>query len=466
VFTAAEAVLKRVIGRPGPGDSLIGTPTATTDWGEVRGVLKQVASKVSRPSIPKLEEVPLLWKDPSKRRLYKDAAYSVFLRDVELEDSYVKKAFIKPEKHNGDSVPRVISPRNPRYNIALAQYLKVVEKQIYLSLDVVAGLGTKGHPPVVCKSMNNTERATTIREHFMFHEDCVAIGLDASRFDQHVSAGALRAEHSLYNTIYRSKRLAWLLDMQIKSPCTINCPDGVISWMREGGRMSGDMNTSLGNVSLCVAMLIVLRNRLNNGMTFINDGDDCVAFMPRSKSAAFLQEVKGFYLEHGFTMKVELPVDEMERIEFCQSQPVCIGGEWRMVRAPSKVVRQDYLADRSHTNTEREYLQWCYSVGVCGLMSNSGVPVLQAFYEAGVNNGVRVKDPRRYHGEYGYLARCASERRAATPTHVTDETRLSFYKAFGINASEQVELEEMFARHFPSANERQSPGLSYLFDTP
>jgi hypothetical protein len=73
------------------------------------------------------------------------------------------------------------------------------------------------------------------------------VGLDASRFDQHVSHAALKWEHSVYNSWFKDKEFARAISMQLINEGTGYTDEGKIKVEVEGCRMSGDMNTSAGN---------------------------------------------------------------------------------------------------------------------------------------------------------------------------------------------------------------------------
>jgi len=111
--------------------------------------------------------------------------------------------FVKYEKTDRttkeDPVPRVISPRDPKYNIQLGRYLKPIEERIFKALGKMFG-----HPTVM-KGMDTDRTASVLHEKWDHFNNPVAIGLDASRFDQHVSLEALKFEHSVYAACFRGK---------------------------------------------------------------------------------------------------------------------------------------------------------------------------------------------------------------------------------------------------------------------
>jgi len=432
---AVDAICKRVLGRP-VGDQLLAPPLPNPlSFGGMDKYVRKVVKLCPRPALLPLEEVALTW-DACKRKFYHNVAKRVSGLAGLSKDARVR-CFVKPEKHfvvDGIPTARIISPRSPRYNIRLAQYLKPLEKSVYHALDLISDPVLK----TVLKCANSTERGDVIRQHMEHHGGgAVAVGLDASRFDQHVSEAALRAEHSIYLGVYgNDSTLRRLLECQLKNVCTLQAHDCHLSWTTEGGRMSGDMNTSLGNVALSVLMLNLLRDDLGFHMTFINDGDDCVCFFNKVHLAKFMSRVKDFYLQFGFTMKVEKPVYIIEQVEFCQSKPVLFPDGYRMIRDPWKVIRQDgfYVGNvKGH-----DVGKWSYGVGHCGLMATSGCPILQDYYialmRAGTRHKVNIQNVAR---GSGHTRRALQENRAAAAAPITDETRASFWLAYGIDATQQ-----------------------------
>jgi hypothetical protein len=123
------------------------------------------------------------------------------------------------------------------YNVLIGRYLKPAEKCIYKAIDRVFG------HHVVLKCDNMWKRAATIKQYWgQFRKPCF-VGLDASRFDQHVSSEALEFEHSLYNMLFKSEELAEYLKWQVNNVGFANMADGTIKYTVDGVRGSGDMNS-------------------------------------------------------------------------------------------------------------------------------------------------------------------------------------------------------------------------------
>ncbi len=379
-----------------------------------------------------------------KRKVYERAVESLNTEPFSPDDAKVK-VFVKFEKtdftRKADPVPRVISPRDPRYNVQVGRFLRPVEERIFHSL----GALFEGNRTVF-KGMNAVDSASAMLTLWGSFRNPVAVGLDASRFDQHVSLDALRWEHSQYLRCFPRlkwrRKLASLLRLQETNLCTGVCKDGRLEYKKVGGRMSGDMNTSLGN---CVLMCSMIKQySLDRGVRTLlaNNGDDCVVFMEACDLGKFSAGLNDWFLEMGFNMTVEEPVYEFERIEFCQTQPVRYGGptEYVMVRHPKWAIAKDTVSVHGFRHA-REFRQWLGSVGVGGLAMTGGIPVFQDFYQKYVDTS-RGLLSKRHEQSWGVrsLARgCSFVYREPLP-----ETRYSFWRAFGITPDEQVVLEEFY----------------------
>jgi hypothetical protein len=174
---------------------------------------KQLISEIGRQSPVTHNQFVDYYKGP-RRLVYQRAVDGLALMPVQLRDSYLK-TFVKAEKLNfnikNDPAPRVIQPRSPRYNVEIGCYLRPLEKKLYKAID------TLFNSPVIMSPYNSFTLAAQLRTKWEKFNEPVCIGLDASRFDQHVSQEALQFEHSIYNHIYSNDRkLAWLLKMQLK----------------------------------------------------------------------------------------------------------------------------------------------------------------------------------------------------------------------------------------------------------
>lgn len=379
------------------------------------------------------------------RTRYRQAVVSLFSEAVSRRDAFMR-SFLKAEKvvlsaSKPDPAARIIQPRDPRYNVEVGRFLRPLEHRVYRAIGKLYGDLT------VFKGVNADEAGEAMRRKWERYQEPVAIGLDASRFDQHVGQQALEFEHSLYVRCFRGgekRELQRLLSWQLHNYGRASASDGSIDYDVQGCRMSGDMNTSLGN---CLLMCLMVHSYMTSldipDFSLANNGDDCVVIFER-KYLERLTHLREWFLEMGFTMKVEEPVYLLEHVEFCQAHPVRIGEKYRMVRNLVPGLAKD-LTTKEPVRTQKEAMSWLASVGAGGVKLCSGVPVYQALFVRYLQLSAGTKANSRTHGGSNTLKYWAMRmEHSASP--VSEATRYSFYLAFGILPAMQHELETMYSK--------------------
>lgn len=416
---------------PQPVPGIFATLTGSRD---------KIAHMVGRLT-PMERHVFVATRPADKRKIYEKAYESLQQTPPCLQDSRVSGAFVKCEKINAtkkpDPAPRIIQPRSPRYNIEVGRYLVVAEHKIYEAIDELWG------GPTVMKGYNVDQIGEIVANKWGEFTDPVALGLDASRFDQHVSVEALMFEHQLYNDIFGSAELASLLRRQLDNRGVAHADDATFVYRKPGSRMSGDMNTALGNIIIMCILTHYFCEVRHVRASLVNNGDDCTLIFERRDLSRMLEGLHDWFLQYGFNIVQEPVVDVMEKIEFCQMHPVCVNGRWKMVRNFWASLSKDAVSIRSRTPTELQ--QWMHCVGKCGLAVASGVPIQQSYYEYFIRNGrkgKRMRDVEQVEGRCGLT--WFSKGLEARATIITDDTRVSFYRAFGIDAAMQLAMEHQF----------------------
>lgn len=402
----------------------------------------EAVARCARVSGPwSYDEFVLSYTGP-KQRLYRAAADSLMSRGIEPRDGMLD-TFVKAEKlpleAKPDPAPRVIQPRSPRYNAYVGRYLKPLEKRIYQGVDEVFGEKT------ILSGYNAHDTARLLRKKWDSFEDCVAVGLDAARFDQHVSVQALEWEHGVYDMVYNEPRLMEVLRWQIYNRGRVRLAEATVHYTVDGRRMSGDMNTSMGNKLIMCALVWRYLRDVQVPAKLGNNGDDCVVFMRRRDYARFSAGLDAWFTRYGFTIVAEEPVDVFEKIEFCQQRPVFDGSRWVMTRSPIAGLAKDCtLIGVDPARAEREYRRWAAGVGVAGLKAMGGVPVVQEVYAglAGMSDGGGPELD-----QYSGLAVAARgmDRAFSQPT---PECRASYYLAWGIEPHAQAVMEEAIRSAF------------------
>lgn len=412
--------------------------------GFVRWALREVVSTIVKcipqsPVICAIEDFPYLYTG-RKQTLYMNAVASLSTRPLEKRDSHIsgfvkrEKLWFKPGKF---LLPRWISPRSPRYNASVGRYLKPNEKLILCGVDRMYGERT------VAKGLTAQQTGRLIAKKFQSFDDPVAVGIDAAKFDEHVSREIMEHfEHRVYNGVFRSAELAELLTWQLTNTGVGYCVDGKLKYKRIGGRASGDMNTGLGNCLIMCGLLFKWMSITGVNFKLINNGDDCVAFMERKDLGRFTKGFDRFFLDMGFRMVVEEPVDEIEQVVFCQCQPVWTPDGYLAVRQIATALAKDSMSLIDIAG-ERMQRSWCTAVGECGMSLTGGIPVMQEVYAAYTASGgpIRKMESHPLYESGMVMMSKGMNRSYAIPD---SKTRYSFWRAFGIAPNEQVVMEEYY----------------------
>jgi len=388
-----------------------------------------------------------------KKTIYENAVKEYSIYGVSKKDSH-SNPFVKCEKVKPGGAPRCIQPRRPKYNVAVGRYLKHIEHRMYRAIKRCFGDGTN----VVLKGMNTHEIALELHAKWSMFDNPVAIGLDATKFDMHVSEGMLEWEHSIYNALYNwDSELVKLLSWQRVNSGTGFCGDGKLKYRVRGRRFSGDMNTALGNCIIMCAMVYTYARERGVTISLANNGDDCMVFMEQGDLSRFMLDFNEWFLTMGFRMTVEEPCYSLENIEFCQMHPINLGSHWVMVRNFETAREKDSLSIIP-IDTEGAYRKWLGAVGECGLALASGVPVVQSIYEAYCRYGEKSQMSASVAFQGGFL--WLSARLDSRSSVISEEARYSFFLAFGITPDEQVSLEKYYA----GLNLSFGPTISEDFD--
>lgn len=405
---------------------------------------RDYASHVKHAKPIEMDSFPLLYRS-RRRGLYTRAVESLRHRPLEPCDSRLR-IFVKKEKLNFtekvDPAPRVIFPRDPRYNVAVGLYLKPLEHPLYHSLNRLFGARVGAHPVTVAKGLNFAERGRVLYEKWSRFRDPCALLFDAKRFDQHVSVPALRWEHSVYakwfSALCRS-HLCRLLRQQLTMVARGYCPDGKLWFTKAGGRCSGDMNTACGNVLIMCGLFYSFLDGLGLDYEFLDDGDDSVLILERRDVDRVLGGI-GWFDGVGFEMKLGPIAYRLEEVEFCQTRPVFDGCRWTMMRDPRVCVAKDCLCLLG----QDDLWSWHAAVANCGEAAFGGLPILDAVYRwfRRMSGGASPCDDAVMLQESGTYWMSVGMRRRFGP--VSDAARISVWNAFRIEPSVQCLIEDYY----------------------
>lgn len=379
-----------------------------------------------------------------KLTMYKNAALDLRVVPFNRSDRYIK-SFVKPEKiSDPDKDPRTIQARNPRFNFCLGNYLKPIEHKLYniQGSRQLRRILPKGR--LIAKGLDLRARAAMLETKMAKFTKPTCLSIDASRFDAHVSQALLECEHAVYKRAYPGDPfLQKLCDMQLvnhgvtASGIAYRCP---------GGRMSGDMNTALGNCVIVVLVVAAAMQRAKippHQWDMLCDGDDTLIFTHGPLAQKVKDAILSGFTDAGFKLKIEGQATTLHDIPFCQTRYIRTADGAKMVPVPVREYSRALVSTRhfQHPKSIPAVLQ---QIGLCELAITMGVPMLQSFAQAMIRNagGVTPKPDTNYTGRIFKAQReFKSHRGVIKPLPITLEARADFADAFGIEPEDQVRFE-------------------------
>jgi len=427
----------------------------------LRNTGKRLARLLGKQRELEILEFPLAYTG-AKRARYQRAAENLLEGGITRRKAKVKcfvkfeKLEFKPEKPNPD--PRAIQFRSPEYCVALGRFLRPIEHAVYK----LKGGGILPPSRVIGKGLSQPARAALLLEKVQRFKSPCLITLDASRFDQHCSEPLLRIEHAFYCAANSSKEFAKLLSWQLKNK-------GRTSWgiryETTGKRMSGDMNTGLGNCVLMVTMITTfvrfyltpaIAKRYGERLVhwdMIDDGDDAILIVESKYLDLVLDLVKPAFLDFGHEIKVEKVARSMEEVEWCQARPIEYKpGKWKFVRDYRKVISNSLSGVKYCEPTRNSRQRLVNSIGLAEMILGLGIPVLQEYGKALVRNA-GTERLLVFDSIDSYYYRLHNELRGLNrkfelfhPDPVTDCARQSYARAFGVSITEQLKDEDMLSK--------------------
>lgn len=372
-----------------------------------------------------------------KRARFDRARESLEREPLVMEDTRIRM-FLKADKyHAGEDcrikAPRCIQFRRERYGLELGRYIHPIEKDVYQAVDAS---GTS----VFAKSRNSVQRAADLATKAGDFADPVFLLLDQSNWDAHVNKTLLEYEHQLYLRKCPSRLLQFLLRAQRTN---VGATKNGTKFTTPGTRMSGDMNTALGNCVINYALLYTWALEAGIDARFYIDGDDSVVvFAAEDRRKAESLDPAAWFLRWGMESKVDWTT-EFEQCEFCQCRPVWDGIGWRMVRNPERfMIRSQWTVNPHHPNF---FPKLVASIAKCEMACSPGVPIVNSLAvemlrASGLSPDVRVwKGIDAYHR--AKLEAWHPDRAHLSVRAITQESRLSMERAWGIPPAQQVEWE-------------------------
>lgn len=372
---------------------------------------------------------------PALRGRYINAHKNIVNNRIIIDDHYSKlSTFIKYEKaaiEKKEKPARLIQFRSYEYLYSLKSYVLDHTLTIKENPDIawngqkISEILTKYHNQVGC--------ADVLRRSWDEFANPVAVCMDHSKFDGHYGPELLEIEHMYWNTLYKSKFLKYLLSKQFNNRGRTQ--NGLRYKMR-GHRCSGEYTTSEGNSLINYAMIVCFVKHCGITKFRIHvNGDDSVLIIDQSE----LHKLRSVEFFRNFNMETEIDkiAYNFEAISYCQCSPIRINGQYKMTKEPWRAMSRAAYCDSKYFKCLNRFLA---GSALCDLLSYQGVPVLQSFFLMLIRLtnlsrplGSVDKRPSQYSGY---------DKISIIP--VDETTREDFSVAFGMEPSEQINMEKYF----------------------
>jgi hypothetical protein len=385
-----------------------------------------------------------------RRKCYRLALANLFRHVYDALWENVK-GFTKFQREAEGGVPRMINPNHEEEIIQQGAYVKSYEEEghvsLYRALDELWYRYRGVEFPVCSKGLDTFQWGSIVaRKWRRFGHGRKYTSLDCKRFSQHASKEALEF---VAEAIEKTLPGAFEALRPKKRKCVSQVPDEDGTLHRVVAELPEMLNDG-SPWTACAAHVIInliMIHELPEGMVIepLDCGDD---FGFISEDSVDLDELHLILLRYGFFLKVEdSEVTELNRLEFCKSSPISIGGDYRMIRRP-ECLRKDCLMLCGMD----QYIDRMFAVGMGGCHINCGVPVYHNFYRCLIRLSGLLKYKKKHtailYGHnfvyYSAMIKQGVDRNKLVAISYSCEDRLEFYKTTGIEPHIQEIMEEFY----------------------
>jgi hypothetical protein len=395
-----------------------------------------------------------------KRTMYENALASLCGSHSTALDARVKM-FVKAEKAWQQAKdPRPIQARDPRHNIDLASFLLPIEHQLYSLTSFRREMGNRPgfrKTRIFGKGANSRQRAQLLLQKWDTFADPRCLSLDCSRFDCHVAPEVLeQIEHFVYLELCDPSERAELNRLLAYHLNNKGRSSTGLKYRTKGKRMSGDVNTALGNCLLMVIMAMTAMRTLGvDSYDLLDDGDDILLFLEATEVDRVEGALSEIFRSYGHSLKVEEVARELWDINWCQTKLTQrANGEAVMARDFRKVLATGGTSHR-HYDNPKVGMKVMNSVGTCELYLNRGIPILQEYAlmlirESGTLEFHSLFDEALEHRiglEFKGTLDMKKVQEHAKPMPINDATRVAFELTWGVSVDQQLLLEEQLRNH-------------------
>nr|QTJ63684.1 RNA-dependent RNA polymerase [Odonatan tombus-related virus] len=231
-----------------------------------------------------------------KQKLYQQTAK--WMDDNHNKHSPVITPFTKIEKMTRKyKAPRLIQARHPTFNIKYGCYIKPIEIDIKNHVQF-----SKGNYRMMAMKINE------MKKKYKYYTE-----IDHTTFDAHVTVEHLRLTHMFYSACHGpNAELRQLSKQTIRNNGKTR---DKIKYKVRGTRMSGDVDTSLGNSLINYAIIKQGLEHLKIKGDVIVNGDDSIIFSDNPIDVTKITQIMKYY---NMETKCKETTTNIYNVEFCQ----------------------------------------------------------------------------------------------------------------------------------------------------
>lgn len=284
------------------------------------------------------------------------------------------KPFTKIEKMTTKKYkpPRLIQARDLTFNIEYGKYIKPIEEHLFKRHRARKHFG-KGNYDEIAK------RIKKFTKHYTHYTE-----LDHDSFDAHITTQLLALTHKFYQSCYNhNSELRNLSKKTLYNRCKTRQGD---KWKCKGTRMSGDVDTSLGNSLINYAILMELLHQLNIKGDAIVNGDDSIIF---TNEPIDIERAQQILRTMNMESKMKPTVTNIHKVDFCQTRLVYRSdGTPTMMMDPTRVYSKFGMTPLQLK--PNQYRQYLYELALCLGLTHSNTP-MGAYWLRLINAPIRKR---------------------------------------------------------------------------
>lgn len=372
--------------------------------------------------------------DHSKRKMYQNAVDEL---EAGRRVSSRVMPFTKIEKLSTGKykAPRMIQGRDIVFNVEYGRYIKPIEDKCGKRVQFAKGT-----------NLDIANKIKKLSKHYKYFTEC-----DHKTFDAHVTVEMLKLTHVYYQACFHHDLTLRKLS---KKTLNNNCRgrDG-IKYRVKGTRMSGDVDTSLGNSLINYAILKEAVTKIAGKCEIIVNGDDSIIFTNRPLDVdAAKTLLKTFNMES----EIQDSVTCIHKVEFCRHRYILNSlGKPSMMIDPRRITNIYGMTYKQQS----DYVEYLREVCVCNIAINISNPVSKYWKE--VYDACWSNIPIKFCSILDFQHVELRTRLAAIKEVVqriafdTGELNITVYRAFG-NLDDWLESKYKVIKHI-----KMVMGLSY-----